>query len=792
MGIRCDSCGAYYRATQLGDRYADISLATAIGISPTGGAGGRACFDLSTGICAVGDATPTSNPTTMSAGCRFKLPALPSTNPFTLIAFWESGGITTHLSMRVNTSGNLEVGRGLSGNVVGTGAQTIQANRWYYAELTMAISATLGSVRAILWDDAGIRYDEIALASQNTRNGGTSGVVSRVYFGPQLVPGGFGASAFLMDLYQVTSGNTWATGLLGPVRVVALQPAADGNYIGSVIAGSSPAATRWQSVQDIPSDEDVTKVTNVISAATKDTYGLPTVTAEDTIWFVQPVLRAKLSATSGVVVSLVDRSSGTDSTIGSGLIVNTTSYKYWLAGGSDTDAAHASVPWTRKTLSAAEFGWSVGSSTLTFSVTQLIVEAVLSDVPYQTGLILADGFDDITTGTSAPSNEFVDGGVSGQFAPTGGVNGKVCSNSQQAAPGVAYNVQPRFRVMMGFKFRYGQNPNQNWLPLCGLSQVVSSSVEKPQLWIGIGTTGKIEVRRGVLATDTLLDNSQNAPTVATWHQVFVDLTIDAAAGAVLIKIDGTTILNLTGLNTVAGAGTTNGRIDRVSLGSGALGATSGNPWSTVQTFGVSFDDWFVLDPAGGHVVDDPGFCTVEAIMPAGAGARSDSTIAGSVPAATRWAGVDEIPPDDGTTFNNFTAALQEDLYTVGPLSGVYTVFGIALRLRAAVSALPAASGASALYAVARLGAGGSDVIAAYSPKSLTSTGMSGSSPKAFDADPSGNPWAYVTLPSLQVGVRRTDAFAANDELTTLAVQVLRSDAVRSPPGAIAARAWVLS
>src|SRR6185312_5186721 len=158
---KCDSTGGYYRVAQLGQRFVDISLATAIGINATGGAGGRACWDLGTGVCAVGDAAFAGTLSTIISGARFKLPSIPTVNPFTILAMFESGGATTHVSLRVNTSGKLEVGRGLTGNVVATGNTTIQANRWYYADTSFTINSAGGIAEVVLWDDAGIKYVEI-------------------------------------------------------------------------------------------------------------------------------------------------------------------------------------------------------------------------------------------------------------------------------------------------------------------------------------------------------------------------------------------------------------------------------------------------------------------------------------------------------------------------------------------------------------------------------------------------------------------------------------------------------
>jgi hypothetical protein len=85
--------------------------------------------------------------------------------------------------------------------------------------------------------------------------------------------------------------------------------------------------------------------------------------------------------------------------------------------------------------------------------------------------------------------------------------------------------------------------------------------------------------------------------------------------------------------------------------------TTGAGWNGTQ----DFDDLYIADdnPAGAH--DFLGNLNVNTLMPNGAGAVTQFSPTG---AAANWQAVDEIPPNDDTSYVGSSTAGNQDLYTV--------------------------------------------------------------------------------------------------------------------------------
>ena len=111
---------------------------------------------------------------------------------------------------------------------------------------------------------------------------------------------GTGWSGKVDDLYLFNTSGTTNNDFIGDVRCDYLKPDGAGAVSDSVIGGSSPAATRWESVADQTPDDDVTFVT-LAAVDDEDSY-----THEDlefevgTVYAVQGVAYARKSD-SGIV-----------------------------------------------------------------------------------------------------------------------------------------------------------------------------------------------------------------------------------------------------------------------------------------------------------------------------------------------------------------------------------------------------------------------------------------------------------------------------------------------------------
>lgn len=108
-----------------------------------------------------------------------------------------------------------------------------------------------------------------------------------------------------------------------------------------------------------------------------------------------------------------------------------------------------------------------------------------------------------------------------------------------------------------------------------------------QVHIGIDSTGALRVTTAQQSTHTILYNgSEPAIAAGSWHHVEARVTCDAVDGAVEIRVNGVTKVNLTGVNTrpfttaLAGAG----RISQIRFFCGS--------------YGFAIDDLFVWSDTG--------------------------------------------------------------------------------------------------------------------------------------------------------------------------------------------------
>ncbi len=190
-------------------------------------------------------------------------------------------------------------------------------------------------------------------------------------------------------------------------------------------------------------------------------------------------------------------------------------------------------------------------------------------------------------------------------------------------------------------------------------------------WVEVSTNSeeyRLEVRRGGLAGSVLATMTQ-ALHRGAWHYIEFKVLADATVGTYEVKIDGTTVLSDTALDTT-GAGSPN--ID-------------GHEWAMHPN--AETCDIYVLNGLGGSNDDFLGHVYVEGLRPTGNGNQNDWTgVSG-----TNFANVDE--PGTGslnTDHNQTSTATDVDLYgypdlvrikgTGATLPGVQVITHMALAL----------------------------------------------------------------------------------------------------------------
>lgn len=159
--------------------------------------------------------------------------------------------------------------------------------------------------------------------------------------------------------------------------------------------------------------------------------------------------------------------------------------------------------------------------------------------------------------------------------------------------------------------------------------------------------------------DTTLLGTSSGKTVInqTWHHLEAKVYFHDSNGTIELKLDGTTILSLTSQDTLTGSNAYARHFEVRCI------------HSSMETH---FDLWYLCDNAGSAPQNDfLGDCRCDIIRPNGAGNQSDFTpLAGS-----NYENVDEITPDDDTTYNSSGTVNDQDSYALPSLDSVGTIYG---------------------------------------------------------------------------------------------------------------------
>lgn len=185
-----------------------------------------------------------------------------------------------------------------------------------------------------------------------------------------------------------------------------------------------------------------------------------------------------------------------------------------------------------------------------------------------------------------------------------------------------------------------------------------------QVSVVVQTTGAIAAYRGRADTGVLLGQSADGVFVASAFQhVEAAVLISDTVGTVEVRINGVTVLSLTGQDTRAGLAESS----QVSIGTG-FGSGLGGV--------LHADDYFCWDDAGTENNDFLGDRRVRTLFPNGNTASAGWTAVG---AASGYLCIDEAAPNDETDYLEATGGTTptsefdfEDLPAVGAVSAVQT------------------------------------------------------------------------------------------------------------------------
>lgn len=175
-----------------------------------------------------------------------------------------------------------------------------------------------------------------------------------------------------------------------------------------------------------------------------------------------------------------------------------------------------------------------------------------------------------------------------------------------------------------------------------------------QISLKCATDGSIKAYRG---TSTLLGSSDVGIYSATqWNYIELKVLFSATVGTVEVRLNGSTVLNLTGQNTISSANTYATKLQLNSI------------WT--YTF---FDDVYICDTTGTENNDFLGDVQVITLYPTSDGTHTDFTPSTGT---DHYALVDEPQLIDTTDYNSSTTVGHKETYNMSTFSGSGTIHGI--------------------------------------------------------------------------------------------------------------------
>lgn len=178
-----------------------------------------------------------------------------------------------------------------------------------------------------------------------------------------------------------------------------------------------------------------------------------------------------------------------------------------------------------------------------------------------------------------------------------------------------------------------------------------------QVGLYVNASGGITVYRTSTAS-VLGSSAPGLVSVGPWYHLEVRLVVDNAAGSVEVRLNGSTVVSLTGVDT---QGTANAYVSGVGF----------------ATFGVAtlnIDDFVLWDTTAGEITDFIGQARVGLVMPDG-----DTGTNTMVPStgATSFGVIDEIPPNGDTDYlAAATSGLEANCTLTAPPVDVGDVLGV--------------------------------------------------------------------------------------------------------------------
>jgi hypothetical protein len=189
----------------------------------------------------------------------------------------------------------------------------------------------------------------------------------------------------------------------------------------------------------------------------------------------------------------------------------------------------------------------------------------------------------------------------------------------------------------------------------------------------------LTIQRGSTVLGTLASCGLSA---VAWHYLEVGAVVNGTTGSVVVRLDGVTILSVSGVNNQGASGSLVGRV--------AIGQLDNQTGSS----NAYFAHYYFCDASGSSPWNTfLGDVRVQTLLP-----TSNGTVQFTPNGLTNnYQNAAKVPPLPGTDFNSDSTVGQQDIFNCGTLaSGLTSVFGVNVKTLLAKSDAGARSGATVL------------------------------------------------------------------------------------------------
>jgi hypothetical protein len=165
---------------------------------------------------------------------------------------------------------------------------------------------------------------------------------------------------------------------------------------------------------------------------------------------------------------------------------------------------------------------------------------------------------------------------------------------------------------------------------------------------------------------TVLGTSTQVIAAATWQYLEFTLVVNASTGSATVKLNGTSIVTVTGANTHGGSTTVIGKVELT--------------WTNATGTG-GFDDFYICDTSGSLNTTFLGLLKIECLHPTGAGTHTQFTPVGL---ANNWDCAKDANYNDDTDYVSSATVGNMDTYAHGALSSTavtITACQVVMRVR---------------------------------------------------------------------------------------------------------------